>query len=563
MRVSGSTLYPTGSEKGKSQKKVDELADLRKRVQDAESFHQKQYDDMNKWDRYYDGSEQYDELYVVMQDAGQGRLVSDIVTVNYIYSTVEHYLATIMQNVPSPYVAGNDASQDDAGRTISQYLQAYSRANNVPGEQELAYRSTLVKGTGALKTYWCPRRQQVIVKHLPVNSMVPDPGAASIEDCEFLALRNEYSKELVQELWPGIDLDNVEDVDPSKAVGPDTSGTTEIRKVLVWEVYHEFGRRLTIFTSDQVLYDAENPTPGDRFPVTIIRTAERDDSFWGSGLVEKIQPLQTDLNKLHTRIRIHHRFTANPVVVTSSKKKIEVTPGHIIRKETPDIDVDFLRPERIPQQVYQTLELDGNAIDAISGVHDITRGIRPTGVTAGISLDILQQAALVRLNGPARNWAFRMAAMWQTVLELTQKHAANGVTAPQMSEGRAGVVTVPAEILSETMQKYGEDGYPVVDEVTGTPEMDIVPLPYHIVMQADAELPLNATAYAQMAIQLKQVLPELDAEAVLEATKFPGREQLLERMAQRKQAELAGYQEAMTAAGGGQPQAAQPPVPGG
>jgi hypothetical protein len=493
-----------------------------------------------------------------MCEAGQSRLTSDIVTVNYLYSTVEHYIAQIAQSMPVPYVAGNDASQDEASQAITDYLHAYGRATNIGGEQEMAYRSALVRGTGALKVYWCPRRQDVVVRNLPVNCIVPDPGAARIEDCSFIALRNEYSEDLAVALWPKLDLEHVEEVDPTRSVGVDTSSTTEVVKVLVWECYREFGKRLTIFTSDQVLYDGENPTPGGRYPLTCFRLADREDCFWGQGLVERLQVLQTDMNKLHTRMRIHHRFTTNPVVVTSSKKEINVTPGEVIRTETPDIRVDFLRPERIPPQVYDTLELDARAIDSISGVHDITRGIRPKGVTAGISLDILQQAAAVRLNGPARNWSFRMAGMWQAVLELSQKYAAGDLVAAGMMEGHAGMAVVPREMLSEATVKYDEDGMPVVDPETGQPELDFLPLPYHIVMQQQGELPLNAAAFAQTAIQLAQIRPEIDLQAILEAVKYPGRERLLQRLAANKQAELAGYM----AAQGQMPGGATPPQAG-
>ena len=540
----------------------ERLEALRRRVEDAVAYHQPSYDDFDRWLGYYDGSEQYNELEAALRARKLDDLVGDITIVNYLYSTVEHYLATAMRSLPRPFVVGNDTSQDQAARLITDYLHAYARATNTDGEIERAYRSALVFGTGVLKAYWCRRRKRVVVRSVPPKLLVPDPCAARLEDCAFIAIRNEYGEDLLRALWPTAHPEELERSRPDARLGTEEGGGARPERYLVWEVYEDFGAKLTIFSGNQVLYEGDNPAPGGRYPLAVLRFMPREDKFFSAGLVELCYRLQTNINKLLTRIAIHLHYTANPIIVTSSKAEFRMEPGSIVRPETPDMKVEYLRPERVPVAAFNVLGLLGQGIDTVSGVHDVLRGANPPGVRAAVSLDILTQSAATRLQSQIRNWSTELAALWQLVLELTQAYEPGDVHMPTMVEGTAGLVTVPAEMLSTVVERRRPDGSVIYRE-DGSVETDVEPLPYQVVMQADAELPLNAATYAQTAIQLAQ-LGAIDAPTLLEALKFPGREQLLERMAAEKQAELAGQLLGMQGAAAGRvpqpaPQQAPPP----
>jgi hypothetical protein len=94
--------------------------------------------------------------------------------------------------------------------------------------------------------------------------------------------------------------------------------------------------------------------------------------------------------------------TGNPArkVLTSwvswTKKKIQNIAGEEIEVQAPQ-DVTWDTPPNIPASTFQFIELLLQLTDVVTGVHDVTEGRKPAGITAASAIMALQEAAQARV----------------------------------------------------------------------------------------------------------------------------------------------------------------------
>jgi len=496
-------------------------------------------------------------------------LQDDAICTNFTFSSIEQYVATLMQDEPDWFVVAEDGDQDDSARTATDYLQAYAAVYNVNAEREGIYRYALVMGTGVAEVYWDPRSNNPAVRAIDPCNVVVDPSASRLEDAEFVAIRHVYGYQLATRLFDKLpsephmtSADGIEIVGAEEQIDTSDVDTAESAqtRIVVWEVFHDFGAKRNVYSGNKKLHEGNNPIPNERFPIVLFPMYPMRRRIWADGLITQIEPLQEFFNKLRTRVAIWARYVANPVVVKigQSRSQVSVNPGDIIEIITPGGDVKYLRPADMPADVFRTLqELPGD-MDVITGVHDITRGIRPVGTTSGISLEVLHQAAQTRLTGPARAWTAAWSEVGQRVLELMQKHYSGERSLALLAGGERSRVGIEPAQLSGFAQAVDEDGQPQFSE-SGEPKQEIRAYRYRVVTQPKGDLPLSPAAMAEMALQLMALpaedgRPTIDRQALLEATRFPGREQLLQRIVEQGDAQMQGEMDAMAALQGQQQQ---------
>jgi len=533
---------------------VDPFVALQGRVQDAQTYFEEKVREWEELEEFYTPEGQRAVLESDMGTDDQlERFRKDIVIQNYSFSTCEQYVATLLEATPAPFVAALDGEQDESATTLTYMLQAYGRSHNVMREVEAVYRDTVVKGNGVWKIYYDSRTDEIRIRAIDPRYVLVDPSADTLDDAEFVCFQCIYSEGLAKKLWPDIDLDEAEpvstDLEPDDGIDQ-TDGQNP--KVLVHEVYHDFGAKLTVYTGDQILREGDNPFPetkqlSHRYPCTILNFQYDYRKLWVSGLLSQIKGIQEDTNKLNLRKRVHQRLTVNPVVVVHGQTEVKTDPGSVIRLNTNDEKAYYLVPPPIPRDVDDTINGNLTAIDVISGLPEIAKGIKPTGVTSGISLEVLHQASKTRMAGPGRSWTQQLADMWMRCLTLMQTYYAEDRTYATLEGGDVGRVEVSPNDMSSVQPQLDEAGTPMMGE-DGAPQGEVVPHDMQILMQTEGELPLGASAQAEMVLQLAQFGPDVfvDQIAVLDAARISGREKIVQRMQQAQQSEMQGQMAADT-----------------
>ena len=501
----------------------------------------------DKWDDYFDPDAQHQKVESWVKDPA---LKADVITVNLVFSMAETYVSTLAQGIGEFYVVADDGSQDDQADILTAYLQAHKRKTNAVDEYQQAFREAILYGTGAVKVWWDHASDDVKVTVIDTRSIWPDPAARRFSDMEYCFIRNVYSKEHCERLFPGFDEDLATPVHYTETEDIEQSQVQPVQYE-VWECYYDAGKKLIIYSGNQIIFEGDNPMPSGRFPVFLFQMHKRPRSFWTDSLIAYLKDTQDDYNKGRTSAAIHRHLSVHPTIKTTDRSlKAEVAPGSIWQLK-PETDASYVVPPPLSAEVWEGLSLDKGDFDTLSGVHEVTRGVRPKGVTTGIAIESLQAAAQTRLAGAAMAWQQTIQDVGQAVLDYMGWGYSEPRTIASATMSGARRITATPDLFSTTTLGTNGD--------TGETEVQTQNHKYHVVTQQGGDLPLSKSAEAQLAIQLAQ-LGAIDQQALLEAVKFQGRDGVMQRKQQQEQAAVQGQQQAMQAQmQGSNPQQFGPP----
>lgn len=526
----------------------------------------------------HDGWDHYSQFYQGQQHIGvdlKQKDMPDWTPVNLVFSQCETKLPILMDAAPAWYAVSPDGENEDNAKRLSEALQAKWYERNLSRQYKLSLRDQIVLGNGFMKCWWNDQigpqgptydedaksepQGDVDVSWIDPYSVYPDPSARSLEECEFLCLSSDLSEDRAKRLYERFNSEKAECVavngesmasmwNRGKAwlnnllygIVGDSTGQYRTKQYRVWEVYHDAGAKLTVYSGTNVLYDGANPTPNGRFPVVHFSTYEQGCDFWGMAETSQLIGLQTAVNKQVFRIAKHARLMGNtPWVTDDPQLRVTNTPGEVMR-----IGLGrFARrdaPPSLPNYIFGFLQLLQAQFDVITGVHDVTRGLKPGSVQSGIGIQQLQEAAQTRLRRSAADNALILQVLGQLVFEAMQARYTGTRSVAYLRGAEPQRVDVTQEMLhNTTASPFDPTGASDVTE----------PVAYQITVQSGGDLPLNPMAEAELAMRSASVMaedgtPMIDREAYLEAIRFAGTRALLERVRARTQGQLQGQMQA-------------------
>jgi hypothetical protein len=163
------------------------------------------------------------------------------------------------------------------------------------------------------------------------------------------------------------------------------------------------GGRVISWANGRLLYDMPNPYKHGRFPYAKFTDISVPDFWYGLGEVEPLINLQLLHDDTHEIIKQIHLFTALGRLIVDEdtglgEDSMGNEPGEIwfVKPGTSD-RLKWLQGSSPPAELYTYLSTLERSADLVTGSHDVTRGINPTGVTAGRALSTLQNAASIRI----------------------------------------------------------------------------------------------------------------------------------------------------------------------
>lgn len=289
----------------------------------------------------------------------------------------------------------------------------------------------------------------------PFN-LYPDPLATSVEDAEYIIYATYEHENKLKKRYPEY-ADKIDggDIKYEELVNSRNENARITNQTLLLEVwcrdyttieYEEVDKngektkkkkfkypkgRVIICAPELelVFEDKENPYESGRFPFFIFKNTNVPFKFWGEGEVKYLLSPQQAVNDLSNQVIDNAKHTANMQWIIDKNAGIpkgELTnrPGLIIRKN-PGAEVRRDSPPSMPMYVSEMITRNEQAIEVISGVHDITRGQTPTGIESASAIQALQEAANQRirlkitlleetLSDMGNEWLSRMKQFWKS-----------------------------------------------------------------------------------------------------------------------------------------------------
>ena len=338
---------------------------------------------------------------------------------NFIHSILETIYSILTDRNPKVDVMPKREDQVDSARIAQEAIEnemANAKANRAVANMK---RDGLLYGNGFLK---------VSIEEGVINYSVPDPYtvfidplATSIEDakCVIFAtpqyvsdIKAQYGKKVPAE---GALNEYKSFVKSSGKYGDEKVRFEEIESVgsqedkmdndygggqaLVKEAWYWENDRLMLATWSGKTLLQKTEAPYDFIPLVCFQNYQDAHSIWGKGEPEIIESLAVGTSISLSQAMDNLIYHGNPAVVMSKSmaktagNRPTDKPGQVYYTGGPHESVTRLPAGNISASSLPLAESMMKMTDIVSGVHDITQGRNPSGVTASRAIQQLQEAS--------------------------------------------------------------------------------------------------------------------------------------------------------------------------
>lgn len=316
------------------------------------------------------------------------------------------------------------------------------------------------------------------------------------------------------------------------------------------------GRLVTIIPSLRVLLqDTENPYSDGRKPFVRIVDTILPRQFWGEGEVQPLIETQKLVNKTAATIVDYMNRMTNPVWIVDNQSGVEPEMltnqiGLIISKNQ-GTEVRREEAPNIPAKVFEWYGTMMQLLDQQSGIHDQTRGRKPTGITAAEAIQTMQEAAQTRIRLKERNLESSLEQLGFLVVSRIMQYYREPRIVRMTGNKNLGwpeffeffIEPVPGQ-NETTMYSYNQQSY-VFDEIrkrfqplgwsTSKPSRGL----FDINVSAGTSLPWMKSQRGQLAIRLHDS-QLIDQESVLETLDWPKKDEIMKRMKEDQKQQALG-----------------------
>jgi len=164
--------------------------------------------------------------------------------------------------------------------------------------------------------------------------------------------------------------------------------------------------RYVMIIDNMLAHDDDNPYKDGSFPYARFVDYQIPREFWGMGEVEQLKGPQRMVNRLISFMMDAIVLMGNPIWISDmgsiDTDQVTNQPGLIVEK-TPGSDVHREPGVGLPANVLSVYQLAVDAFDRVFGSGEVSQGATPGGVTSGIAIESLQEAAQTRIRQKARN----------------------------------------------------------------------------------------------------------------------------------------------------------------
>lgn len=342
---------------------------------------------------------------------------------------------------------------------------------------------------------------------------------------------------------------------------PQEDGT--VKKEFIRKKKYPNGRKI-ILAGGVLVSDGPIPYDDGEIPYVRLVNYSLPREFWGQSEIEQLESPQKIFNKLVSFALDVLTYTGNPIWKVHNDSGVDTdflfnSPGLVVEW---DGNHEPRREEGTQLQSFVLPLIDRMAswFNGISGAEDVTRGVRPQGVTAASAISTLQEAAQTRIRLKSRH----MDKFLQDLGRLYLSRVFQFYTVPRIvritNSGiaskyfRFGVENVKTEddqlkrVIS--VQKFVKDD--ATGEFKEIPEMNKYEVMgnFDVHVTTGSSLPFAKTERANLGFQLFKT-GAIDEPELLKAVDYPNREAVWEEVKARRQEKLeAEAQTAATAQGG-------------
>ncbi len=457
---------------------------------------------------------------------------ADAVTLNLFKQTVNVVLPILLGSQPTIYVSAQNADEDEVAMQVQEYIQGLAYENDVQKDLVRVYRNAMVRGFGCMKVFWDKTwfhtatpfsddmgMGRARLCYLNPYSVFPDPNAEKLEDCQYVFLRNTYDAAMLEQVYPWADrrhMDREDTGDRRRTFGQSTQlGDPRYQ---VWECYHGFGAKLTIYSGQEIIWHGDNPTPFLQFPLVIFTPEERDEDIYGTSWWDGGgRDLHRNINYWLWKITCHMHLAGNPQYIHIGAGNLvpNTDPGGVWKIANANPQTTTVTPLNLgdlPGYAMGMLDFYLSRWQLLTGVTPSAQGAREPGMRSGIQQAQALEASQTVIQNAVGSFAISLAKGAQMLLDLIAAHGEGEMSSSQVMGEKAVSSSVDVDKLRH---------------------VDGIPHRFQVLIGPNSDMPMSQETLNQLTMAFTP-LGIVDPEGALMATRYPYRNGILKR--QRKAA---------------------------
>jgi len=378
---------------------------------------------------------------------------------NYIWSVIQTIVPIATDGKPSPGVMPENPDDVVFAEFLRKAIQWYWQDAGCDQEITTSMYDACIYGTGILRVGFDPELRQglgdIVLEAVDPMYCFPDPDATSIENARYFiyavptpvsevkrkfgerakvvggdfffdleAFDTRYASQDVILTSP-VDKrtsytknDYLRGADNEERVlwlecwlNDQTTEEVEIEDEETGETKKELrkkypnGRVLTV-VGNTLLQDAHNPFADGMIPFATYSDYVMPREFWGQGEVEQLRQMQEDLNRMDAIIYEGSALMSNGIWLVQSGSVKDV--DNLTNQQGLIVEYTGQRPERergpgVPEHLFKYRDQKVRDINIVSGINDVSRGVRPEGIEAGVAIEQLKESDRTRIRLKVRN----------------------------------------------------------------------------------------------------------------------------------------------------------------
>jgi hypothetical protein len=453
---------------------------------------------------------------------------------NICFSIVESIIPQLTDNRPQIVTLPTEPGDEEKAEILSKIIEYIWDVRDMDYKLIINERTRIKHGMGIYKVFWNPELLKglgdIDIINVPLDQFFISPRAKSVQDSDYVIYASQKTTDYIKKRY-GKEVEADKKYEEIAVFDDTDDSPRRDNKVLLIEYWtKENGQiRLVTIAGDTLLRDEKEFYKHGRYPFVAIPAFPVEKKFWAMGVLSQIISPQMIVNLLDQQILDNARLGGNGTILNGAgsglnKRNITNMPYKILDVNDPS-QVKFESGQPIPSFIPNHLETKKRDAESVSGIHDVTQGKAPSGVTAASAILALQESANQRVRLLGRTLEAGLKEIGELIIELVREF---------YNEER--YIRVLGDNYKTEFIKFKSDSlktsreYDVFNEEKGELEKQVIEIDpdFDVRVEVGSSMQYSKAFLYEQAKELFG-MQVIDEQALLETVKFPKAEEVLQR----------------------------------